>query len=414
MSVPAGAWKALSLGCVISATALAQTPTAPTEEDIRKALEADAKANAQANPPSITPSTPQAAALVNPAVRFFQSLNPDLSFIADFAAAGFSEPLEMNGDHDPHDNGFNLQALELAVAASVDPYFRFDSNIVFLQSGSEIEEAYGTTLALPYGLQIRAGKFLTRFGRFNPTHPHTWTFADQPLVIGRFFGPDGNRGVGMEVSELLPFLPWYAEVVVAAQDTRGVGLSFLQSNPDGSVPPVKQLGDLQYTGNINQFFPISDDVSLSWGISGMAGHNVPAQPSWTEILGTDIYLKYRPLTEGSVTIVSLSAEAFLRRYQVGGGTAEDTGAFAQLFWRFALRWGAAVSAEYVNSAHLDPFNIEGLQQRYKANVTFWPTEFSRLRLQYDVEPPGPNHGDVGHALFLAVEFAVGAHGAHKF
>jgi hypothetical protein len=410
MRVPAGAAQALGLACVLSATALAQTN--PTEEDIRKALEADAKANAQANTPS-TPA-PAAPAPLAPAVRFFQSLNPDLSFIADFAAAGFSEPLEMNGGHDPTENGFNLQALELAVAASVDPYFRFDSNIVFLQSGSEIEEAYGTTLALPFGLQVRAGKFLTRFGRFNPTHPHTWTFSDQPLMIGRFFGPDGNRGVGMEVSELIDFLPWYAEVVLAAQDTRGVGESFILPNFDGSLPHVKSLGDLQYTGNINQFFPLSDSLSLSWGISGMAGHNVPAQPSWTEILGTDIYLKYRPLTDGSVTIVSLSAEATVRRYQTAAGVVEDTGAFAHLFWRFALRWGAALSAEYVNAARLDPFNIEGLQQRYKANLTFWPTEFSRLRLQYDLEPPGADHTDVGHAVFLAVEFAVGAHGAHKF
>jgi hypothetical protein len=410
MPYPAGALRALSFAAwVTSAAALAQTT--PSDEDIRKALEADSKANAQAN------AAPAPAPLPTPvgaAVRFFQSLNPDLSFIADIAAAGFSEPFEMNGDHDPKENGFNLQALELAVGASVDPYFRFDSNIVFLQSGSEIEEAYGTTLALPYGLQVRAGKFLTRFGRFNATHPHTWTFADQPLVMGRFFGPDGNRGVGIEVSELISFLPWYAEVVLAANDTRGEGESFIVANPDGSLPHVKSLGDLQYTGNINQFFPLSDDFSLSWGVSGAAGHNAPAAPSWTEILGTDVYLKYRPLTEGSTTIVSLSAEALVRRYQTPAGVVEDTGAFAHLFWRFALRWGAGLSAEYVNAAQSDPFNVQGLQQRYKANVTFWPSEFSRLRLQYDIEPPGPNHSDVGHAVFLAVEFAVGAHGAHKF
>ena len=54
----------------------------------------------------------------------------------------------------------------------VDPYFRFDSNLVFSQFGVEIEEAYATTLDLPANLQVRAGQFLTRFGRINATHPH--------------------------------------------------------------------------------------------------------------------------------------------------------------------------------------------------------------------------------------------------
>lgn len=74
--------------------------------------------------------------------------------------------------------------------------------------GVEIEEVYATTTSLPANLQLRAGQFLTRFGRFNPTHPHTWDFVDQPLIIGNFFGPDGNRGVGAELSYLmsLPFL----------------------------------------------------------------------------------------------------------------------------------------------------------------------------------------------------------------
>ena len=62
-------------------------------------------------------------------------MNPNISFIADVAFAWFSvdEPL-MVGGHDPHASGFMLQQLELAVGASVDPFFRFDGNIVFSRS----------------------------------------------------------------------------------------------------------------------------------------------------------------------------------------------------------------------------------------------------------------------------------------
>jgi hypothetical protein len=109
------------------------------------------------------------------------SFNPDISFIADFALAAFNHDDNLQqGGHDPTENGFNLQALEMAVSADVDPYFKFNSNIVFGTDGVELEEAYATTLSLPASLQVRAGQFLTRFGRINPTHPHAWDFWDQP------------------------------------------------------------------------------------------------------------------------------------------------------------------------------------------------------------------------------------------
>lgn len=396
----------------------------PSEEEIRRALEADTAANRQGAAGSgqatvldraATRPLPSSSPPAPPGVRFFQSLNPDLSLIGDFAAAAYSSTFTMTGDHDPKENGFNLQALELAASAAVDPYFRFDSNLTFGNSGVELEEAYGTTLALPANFQVRAGKFLTRFGRFNPTHPHAWEFSDQPLVLGRFFGSDGNRALGVEVSNLLPFLPWYSEVVVSATDARGEGTSrsFLGKASD----PIKAPRDLQLTTALKQFFAVSDDLSLSTGLSGAFAPNPSGEGTRTEIYGADAYFKYRPITQASYTIVSLHLELLQRRYHTPGGVFVDSGGFANLFYRFAYRWGAGLGAEYVTAAENHPLegdpDVSGTQQRYKAALTFWPTEFSRLRLQYDLEPRGvrPN---VGHAVFLTVEFAIGAHGAHKF
>ena len=46
-------------------------------------------------------------------------------------------------------------------------------------------------------------------------------------------------------------------------------------------------------------------------------------------------------------------------------------------------------------------------------LTFWPSEFSRLRLQGSSDIPGWRPDPIW-AVFLASEFAIGAHGAHKF
>ena len=360
-----------------------------------------------------------------------QSLNPDLSFIADVAAGWFSRrpPLE-SGEHDPRNNGFTLQQLELAASSAVDPYFRFDSFIVFKvprpdgePGGVEIEEVYASTTSLPANLQLRVGQFLTRFGRFNPTHPHTWDFVDQPLVIGRLFSPDGNRGLGAELSYLAP-LPWYVEA--------------LASITHDSALDVGKPRNLQATVALKQFFPLSDDWSLLWGLSGAAGSD-PSAPAdaegRAEIGGSDVYLKYRPLSGGSHTIVSLQAEWFYRRREIPGDALHDTGGFAALFWRFAQRWATAARWELGTPARngagsvtprcatpapgqpddtgcLD-FSFTDNVQRLSANATFWPTEFSRLRLQGSVALPGAGR-DREWAVLTAFEFAVGAHGAHAF
>jgi hypothetical protein len=348
------------------------------------------------------------------------SMNPDLSFVTDLALAGFSteEPLQ-SGAHDPQRNGFTLQQLEMSISKAVDPYFHFTANVVFSQFGVEIEEAYATTMALPGNLQLRVGQFLTRVGRLNPTHPHSWEFVDQPFVLGRLFGGEGNRGLGLEASYLAP-LPWYLEIVGSLSDAAGeaTARSFYGAEDLGVRSPL----DLQSTIAAKQFFPLSEDLSLAWGLSGAFGPNPTGHGNRTDIYATDLFLKYRPITYGSHTIVSLQAEWFHRRRQVPGDLLRDVGGYAYLSWRFAQRWGVGGRYEHGSPSwnqagaagedDLDPF-WKAHRQRLTANLTFWPTEFSRLRLQGSSDLLGWNDR-VNWALFVAAEFVVGAHGAHTF
>jgi len=47
----------------------------------------------------------------------------------------------------------------MSLGATVDPYLRLDSNLVFSPDGVEVEEAYATTLDLPAQLQLRSVHF---------------------------------------------------------------------------------------------------------------------------------------------------------------------------------------------------------------------------------------------------------------
>ncbi|HEY0712674.1 MAG TPA: zinc-regulated TonB-dependent outer membrane receptor [Polyangia bacterium] len=393
----------------------APTTAAPSDlAEIEKSLAADAAAATAATQASHDSTAPAAAG--HGAISF----NPDISFILDVAAAAFSEDEpRQDGGHDPARNGFSLQQLELAVGKAVDPYFRFDAAIVFSPFGVEIEEAFATAVALPGSLQIRAGQFLTRFGRHNPTHLHAWEFLDQPFVWSRVFGGEGNRGAGLELSYLTP-LPWYVELLASATDAAGeaTARSFWGARDLG----VSRPQDLQYTLGLRQFFPFSDDLSLLLGLSSAFGPNPTGHHNRSEIHGGDLYLKYRPVAATNHLTVALQAEALWRRRQIPGDALSDGGGYAQLLFRFAQRWSLAGRYEYgtpvwnragaVAIDYLDPL-WNGHRQRAALALTFSPTEFSRLRLQASRDSTSAAQPTIWAGI-LALEILAGHHGAHPF
>lgn len=387
-----------------------QTQDVPNLDD-KKQIEAALALDQKQNDPKARRDDAQSS-FTKTMVRAYQSFNPDISLIADISLAYFStkEPLQL-GEHDPTRTGFNLQSLELVLGAAVDPYFRLDANIVFGEEGVDLEEVYGTTLALPFNFQARVGQFLTRFGRINATHPHSWFFVDQPMVLGKFFGGEGYRGLGGELSVLLP-LPWFVELIGSV--TGASGEENARSFFGAEDPVIEGLDDFAYLVALKQFVPLGENWSLAFGVSGTVGPNSTGRNHYTGIYGADLYLKYRPITHGSYTIVSLDVEWLLRRRQIPDDILKDHGLYAQLFYRFAKRWAIAARYEYVTGVTNDPLDADWttVRQRVGGNITFWPSEFSRLRLQYQFDRP--EFSEQYHVLVLAIELLIGKHGAHTF
>ncbi|HUQ05247.1 MAG TPA: zinc-regulated TonB-dependent outer membrane receptor [Kofleriaceae bacterium] len=387
---------------------IAAPADAQTDEELEAALAADAAA--QTPPSAPTPAGDGSAAKA--------MLLPDISVILDVAAAWFSDQDHLqSGGHDPTRTGFTLQQVELALGKAVDPYFRFDANLVFTPEGVEVEEAYATTLALPANLQVRAGEMFTRFGRANAQHPHQWDFADQPFALGRVFGADGYHGPGVEVSYLTP-LPWFVEVVASATDAHGeeTARSFLGDADVAIETPI----DVLATGAVKQFFELGPDWSLLTGVSIASGPNATATDvgaKRTNVVGADLYLKWRPISYASDQMVALQSEWLYRRRQVPGQILADVNGYAYVVaqlakrWAVGARWELGTPADESGADDLDPMWTEN-RQRITTNVTFHPTEFSRLRLQGSVDRPGWR--DDIWAAFVALEVSAGAHGAHRY
>jgi hypothetical protein len=52
------------------------------------------------------------------------------------------------------------------------------------------------------------------------------------------------------------------------------------------------------------------------------------------------------------------------------------------------------------------------RSRVSTNVTWYPTEFSKFRVQYNYDHRARIGND--HSLWFQLEFLMGAHAAHKF
>ncbi len=394
--------------------------------------------------PETISSTGAGASLTQPITigggKNYMNISLDGLFALAYSSARDLDHIEV-GDHDPQQRGFNARNIELAFDGAVDPYFEGFANIVFKldndnETEVEVEEAFMQTTSLPFNLQLKGGQFFAAFGRLNPTHPHTWDFADTPLVNGLFLGPDGLRGVGAQGSWTLP-LPWYSQLIFASQNGRGsTGFSFRNPGDNGMFfdrittdREARGLQDFVWIPRFENSFNLSDTQTVLAGVSGAFGSNETGANSRTQIYGADLLYKWKSShAEGGFPFVKWQTEFMYRRFQAGHGandsfpvaeTFHDWGLYSQVLWGFKKGWVAGIRGDYVHmqdSEFTDDLDRQS-RSRISANLTWYPTEFSKLRLQYNHDFLQENfflsEREVD-SLFLQFEFILGSHGAHKF
>jgi hypothetical protein len=405
-------------------------------------------AAATAQPPAVEPARPPGSIPLLAAGKSYMNLSLDGLFAAGASTARSIDALEPGG-HDPKQRGFTVQNLEATFDGAVDPFFRGQANLIFQvdsagESRLELEEAYLTTVALPGNLQVKAGQFFTEFGRLNAMHPHTWAFVDQPLVNGRFFGPDGLRNPGGRLSWLMP-TPFYSELFLAVQDSHGETAASFRNDNGGnarfgrpvSAGTVQSVGDLLFAPRYALSFDLSDTQTLLLGASAALGPNGSISSTGgrastdTQVYGLDWFWKWKSSNQhGGFPFVSWQTEAMLRRYEVSGFSGPpgpgnpsgslpdenllDYGMYSQLAWGFRKGWVAALRGDYVAGRRAAFYPDPDRERRWRLspNLTWFPSEFSKIRLQYNYDTRETL--GVDHSVWLQFEFLLGSHGAHKF
>lgn len=433
----------------LAATATAQetrTTTTPPQSEFDRALD-EALARRDATQPAGTLALPGGAQ--------FRLL--DLSLDALVNAGGSSERDEgigqlQLGGHDPSQRGFTVSNVELSGIGAVDPYFQFESHLIYFidpegESQFELEEVFARTSSLPAGLQLKIGQYFTEFGRINSQHPHAWDFIDQPVIHGRVFGPDGMRGPGARLAWLAP-VPWFAELTFGMHNSGGETMASFRSTDEEEAPgghlieerDVRSLEDFVFNARLNQSFDLGRETVSQFGLSGAWGPSGAGTSTRSALYGADLRLKWTPaVNDAGWPFVVVQGEAIQRVYGttlqeiddpdtipgsgdevfLAGDTLEDRGFYAYVLWGFRRDWVAGLRWETASASGdglvlRDDDPLRDDRQRFSPMLAWHPTHFSRVRLQYNLDVADHLEHDRAHSVWLGLEFLVGNHPAHTY
>jgi hypothetical protein len=192
---------------------------------------------------------------------------------------------------------------------------------------------------------------------------------------------------------------------------------------------VRSFGDMLIVPRLTSSVDLSDTQTLVAGVSGAFGPNNSGPDARTRIFGADVYWKWKsPTAAQGFPFASFQAEGMVRTYGAAARqsvetatptgtlpaeTLHDRGGYAQVLWGIRPRIVAGLRGDYVtgdSAAFAAEFRAK--RARLSPNFTWYPTEFSKLRLQYNFDHRTGIGDD--HSLWLQFEFIMGAHAAHKF
>jgi hypothetical protein len=387
----------------------------------------------------------------NPAVSLILqgSLNSYSQDPDDYALPGF----QLGGEAGLPAEGLTLDETELVVSATVDQLFygRFTLGLHDDEGETEVEveEAFVDTLAMPAGTALRLGRFYSDIGYLNRVHSHAWDFRDQPLVYRAMLG-DQYTDDGVQFNWVAPtdvFLRLGGETYRGARFPGGESTDTL-----GNVQTLfaKLGGDVgashSWQAGLSQMWVNSVDRSSSHGHGH--GHGDEEEEEGGDSFSGDSNLtiadfvwKWAPNGNPTHRNLILQGEYFYRRedgtdvFTEDGDSAlldydgKQQGLYAQVVYQFMPRWRAGIRYDWLDSNNnldvvdaggLDPdevleesiFNSDGHDpSRWSLMADWSPSEFSRLRLQYNRDKSRPVADNQWTLQYI---MSLGAHGAHEF
>ncbi|HBF47836.1 MAG TPA: hypothetical protein DDW91_15835, partial [Shewanella frigidimarina] len=300
------------------------------------------------------------------------------------------------------------------------------------------------TLAMPYGLSVRAGRFLSDIGYLNNQHLHTDAFTDRPAAYRAFLGghyfDDGIRlnyvaptdlywtmGVEAFKGESLRATDEHGE---RDFDDVGVYTALTKIGGDIGIESSWQLG-LSYLRNQNgQAYAEDEHEDEAADEEGHAEHSHSASYTGENTYIADFVYKWAPNGNYKYQNLTVSGEYFrvtdifgMEPGHILEADHEDVstddyhqGWYVSSVYQFSPSWSAGIrygqiDTNEIHEDHLDPQKLK----ESEVSLAWHSSHFSTVRLQYTHQTGTNFDGFEDDNIFtLQYVMSLGAHGAHQF
>jgi hypothetical protein len=385
-------------------------------ENALAALRAAAAAAAASS--GATPSAPDQDQDFVGRQRALQSLNPEISLNADVMAhVAPSEPGQEN---------FFWREFEVSFQSALDPFSRA---AVFISrhgpgpevepfagghgeegheeghaegGGFDIEEGFVEWVSLPGNTSLKLGKFFQRFGTLNRWHAHALGFQSRSLPHIALLGEEALAQTGISVTWLAPFGGGSSGTYEATVEvTRNENEVLFGESRGTSV-----------LAHVNGFWQLNNSTDIEVGASWLRGQYEDDVEEFSRTAyNAEMALNWIPparsrqtgltVRGGYMLLTGLRGDAVLDPANPRG-SADGMWSTAEL--RVSPSWLVGARFDQVRN----PAEPGERQWMTSPTLTWWQSEFVRIRAEYDFLS-GIDGGDGSGLFLLQATFAMGPH-----
>ncbi len=366
-------------------------------EDLRRAAAAHAQ-QAIAGPESVDITTN-----FDSGTRMQAQLNPEISVAGDLWLVA--------GDH-LHEE-MQVRGIELAIQSYLDPFTR--AHVVIGHHGgfrestfghqhdggedehghgsTEVEEAYVTWLHLPGNLNLTVGKKRQQFGVLNRWHQHALDQVDAPWVLQESFGHHGLTGIGISAEWVLPRL-WADANELTVEITNGDN-EHAFAGSDWEHP--------SFLARLKSYWDLTDSY-LEVGLNSLHGSGDPDGNLDNGFQALDFTFNWNPAGRELYRDFTLRGMVLRSEREFASGN-ERAAWGGYLYAQFKLSRSWIAGARY--DRFVDQWEEDHSQWGISPYLTFWQSEFVRLRAQYSYR--NDDHLGTDRQFVLQATFAAGPH-----
>ena len=347
-------------------------------------------------------------AAARPPTQSLSAFNPAITAFGNFLGRLDDRPVHLDDDPAAARVGdrMSLREVELDFRAPIDPWA---DGVLIASFGEEapdeyvadIEEGYVLLKKLPFtdsapgGLKLEIGRFRPAFGRLNTIHLHDLPQSSYPRALQNVLGPEGLVANGISGRFFLP--------KPGENDTLECWLGLL----DGGNAPIagtQQSSDVAGAARVSWYHDFADGRDLELGLS-----------EWTsgaqhQLTGIDWTYRWKPYVAGEWRSFLVGGEWYTA--DTSDSTLAGHASGLDVWVQHQLDRNLYLGARF---DWLEELQNGGAQTRtLGAFVTYYTTEFLRLRAGAEHTSSALSWLDGLDSFFLEVNFIFGSHPAEPY